>query len=263
MNQEDLEQYSGYSQLQTQQSQSAMMNTQQQAMFAEENRGLAETQLEVNSIISDIYHLLKQDIYLEKSDGTFEWKPLDNQQERTLTNWGVEKIMQMVKFYVNKNNLLSNYDEDAIKRLMKDFLVGLNNLMLMKYEFLFMQPDFEECRRILVERVENKKKMKVFALELLGKVADVEEIKRELLEELESKIEHEFEKLRIEKRKEKLREYETIIKQLEAIILATYNRAFRGEERGSIRRHTNISEIIGKPMSAERKGGGMFSWVKG
>jgi len=262
MNQEELEQYIGQSQLQTQQSQNAMMNAQQQVLLAEEQRGLAETQLEVDSIISKIYHLIRQDTYIEKPDGTFEWRPLSNQQERTLTNWGVDRTMQAVHFYVNKNNLLSNYDDITIKRLMKDFLIGLNNLMLLKYEFLFNEPDFEECKRILKERVENKKKLRVFAMELVGKPFDEQAIEDELLLELETKIEKEFEKVKTEKRKEKLREYETMIKQLDAMVLATYNRAYRGEERGSIRRHTNISEIIGKPMTVDRKQGGLFGWVK-
>jgi len=264
MTPEEMENLLGHSVLQGQQQQSALVGAQQQTILAEEERGLAETQLDVETIISRIYHLLRQDVYREKQDGTCEWTVLVNQQARTLSDWGVDRIMQVVNFYINKNNLLSNYDEKQINRIMKQFLVALNNLMLHKYEILFNEPSFEECKRILQERLDNKKKVKVFASELLGIKADEAAIEKELMDELEKRIEYEFEKVKVEKRKENIREYELIIVQLDAIVYAAYNRAYRGEERGSIRRHTNISEIIGKPMqNPNQNKGGAFGWLRG
>lgn len=44
-----------------------------------------------------------------------------------------------------------------------------------------------------------------------------------------------------------------IFESLSQLVFAILNRAWKGEERGSIRRHTNISEILGKnsPMDYE------------
>lgn len=264
MNQEEMEYMIGQQSLHTGSSQSAMLNAQAQSVISEQERGLAETQLEVDSILSRCYHLLRQDVYREKEDGTYEWKPLTNQKERTLSDWGVDRIMQICNFYINKNNLLSNYDDVQIDRIMLRFELELNDLVLLKYEILFNEPDTDECKRILLERIENKKKLRVFALELVGKPIDEKQIRDELLKELETKIEKEMEKVKVEKRKENIREYGIIMAQLDAIVFATYNRALRGEERGSIRRHTNISEIIGKPLSvSEQKKGGAFAWLRG
>ena len=45
-----------------------------------------------------------------------------------------------------------------------------------------------------------------------------------------------------------------IFTQLEALVEATHNRAWKGEERGSLRRHFNISEVIGgRPPMPEKK----------
>ena len=64
-----------------------------------------------------------------------------------------------------------------------------------------------------------------------------------------------------ETRKEKIRDYGLIIVQLEIIVFATLNRAYRGEERGSLRRHMNVSELIGaKPTPSQQDKGGIFSW---
>ena len=245
--------------LQGQTQQNALANAQQQYYLDERERGLAETQLDVTEIISKIYHLLQQDVWREDDQGIGSWKPV-KPVERTLTDWGVDRIMQVTNFYVNKNNLLSNYDEKQINRLMLRFVKEINDLVLLKYQLLFRQPTFEECKTILLDRIEGKKQLKMFAYEILGKIPNEKEIKAELVNEVEHKLEKEIEKIRNEQRKEKIREYGILMAQLETMVYATFNRAWRGEERGSIRRHTNISEVIGKMQSPQQKGG-MFKWV--
>ena len=60
-----------------------------------------------------------------------------------------------------------------------------------------------------------------------------------------------------------LSEFEMLFEQLSQLVFATLNRAWKGEERGSIRRHTNISEIIGSRPNMPKESGGMFSrWKK-
>jgi len=228
----------------------------------EQEKNLAETQLDVNEILSEAYHLLKQDVLVEQDDGLIRWKPLPDAKQRALTDWGVDRIMQLLKAYINKNTLLSNFDDVTINRRMLKFMLALNGMMLMKYEHLFRKPTFEECKQILKNRLEEKKQVKMFSMEMAGLKPDEETIKKDILLELEDRIESELEKIRHEQRKEKLREYEVLITQLEAMVEATHNRAWKGEERGSIRRHTNISEIIGAKPSMKEKGG-VFGWMKG
>jgi len=53
-----------------------------------------------------------------------------------------------------------------------------------------------------------------------------------------------------------------IFTQLNALVEATHNRAWKGEERGSLRRHFNISEVIGGKSPMPEKQGGFFGWGK-
>lgn len=231
-----------------------------QYYLEEKEKGIVDIQLEVDSIKSDIYHLLKQDILKMNGDSLrSEWEPI-GMKERTLTDWGVERIMQTIHFYINKNTLLTNFNEEQIRSIMLTFMQETNDLVLLKYQNLFREPTFEECKEMMEEKVADKKKMKVFTLELLGKDVDEIQITKDLMTELEKTLEKEMEKIKTEKRKEKIRDYGLLVAQLEIIVFATLNRAWKGEERGSIRRHTQISELIGGRAPMQQKSGGMFSW---
>lgn len=226
----------------------------------EQEKGLAETQLDVEAIIAEIYHLLKQDKKVMK-EGKISWDDISNESDRVLTEVGVERIMQLVNFYVNKNTLLSNFDTPQIDRIMLRFCTELNDLILLKYQTLFVVPNFEECKKILQERIKEKAKLREFSSEILGTKINVKNVEEQMFKEIEFKIEKEIEKIKIESRKEKLREYGLMMAQLEVMIYSTLNRAYRGEERGSIRRHTNISEIIGNHPQPQKNNGGMFGWL--
>lgn len=229
-----------------------------QLFLEEREKGLVDITLEVDTIKTEIYHLIKQD-KLEVDGDSFVWKPLLDQKKRILSDEGVDRIMQVIHFYVNKNTLLSNFSEDQINRLMLRFVTELNDLILLKYQVLFYNLSFDQCKIIIKERIKDRKKMKMFSLEILGKDINEKEINDQLLKEIENNLEREMTKVREEQRKEKLRDYGLIMAQLETMVYATLNRAWKGEERGSIRRHTTISELIGtKPTSQDK--GGIFSW---
>ena len=262
MNEEDYNQMYNQSVIQGETLKNANISGQQYYL-EEKERGLAEVQLEVDSIKEDIFHLLQQDVY-KTHNGKTDWISLEDLKQRTLSDWGVDRIMQIIHFYVNKNTLLSNFSAEQIDRIMLRFMSELNDLVLLKYQNLFRHLTFEECKEVILERIENKKKLRMFAYEIIGKDFNEKEIKTKLLHEIEKNIEEEIQKVRNEKLKEKIREYGSLISQLEIIVFATLNRAWKGEERGSIRRHTNISELIGgRPQQQQKSKGGLFGWGKG
>lgn len=265
MNPEEYEELGSHAQIAAIQNKSAVdAATASQLYLEDREKGIVDIQLEVDSIKLDIYHLLRQDrLTLDDENNKTEWKASQD-KDRTLTEWGVERLMQIIHFYINKNTLLTNFDEKQIKQIMYTFMKEINDLVLLKYEHLFREPTFEEAKDIIQEKFDNKKKMKTFTLQLLDKEVDEKQIKKDLMIEMERTFEKEIEKIKIERRKEKLREYGLLIAQLEVIVYATLNRAFRGEERGSIRRHTQISELIGSKSPLQQKSsGGMFSWGRG
>lgn len=244
-------------------SQQAQAAAAAQYYVEEKEKSIAEAQLEVEVTLTKLYHLLKQDSYkLVEEGGKMGWVPLADGKKRVLTDEGVERIMQTMNFYINKENLLSNFNEEQINRIMLTFRLALNANFFMKYNVIFRQPSFEECKEILKIRLQEQVDMKKYAIEVAGGIVDkaTEEIlAKGVLKELENKIDKEMRKIKEEKRKENLREWELVFEQLSQIVLATLNRAWKGEERGSLRRHTNISEVLGNssPRSQEA---GRFKW---
>ncbi|MHA1880880.1 MAG: hypothetical protein ACTSYG_10840 [Candidatus Heimdallarchaeota archaeon] len=227
----------------------------------EKEKSIAEAQLEVEGTLDKLYHLLRQDVWKDVGRGRMDWVPLEDEKKRVLTDEGVDRIMQTMAFYINKENLLSNFNETQINNIMLTFRLALNANFFMRYNTLFRQPTFEECKKILQDRLKEQEELKKYAKELLGVKPNEEEIKKEVFREVENRVEKEIQKIREEKRRENLREWELLFEQLSQMILATLNRAWRGEERGSLRRHTSISEVLGNTAPAQKEGG-LFKWIK-
>ena len=230
----------------------------QQYYVEEQEKNLAESQLDCEKTLTNIYHKLKQD-YLEPTpDGRMEWKPIAP-EDRVLTDLGVNKIMQVMETYVNKETLLSNFDDIQIRRRMLDFCKALNAHLYFKYEVYFRLPTLEECKKILDERIDREVQYKITAKKMFGEELDIETARREVMEQFGSSLHDELQSIFKAKKMENLREYELLFTEMKAIVDATHNRAWKGEERGSLRRHFNIAEVIGKPAQQENKG--MFKWL--
>jgi len=238
----------------------ANQNKQIQYQMEEAEKNLAEAQLDCEETLSQIYHLLKQDILKVSDKGVFEWVAIDDPRKRVLTDEGVDRIMQIMRSYINKETLLSNFDEKTIGRRMLKFCLSFSALMFLKYEVYFRIPSIKECKEILKERIEERIERKKMTAELLKKEFDFEKVEKEILSEVEPRMEYEIQKIRQERSKLNLREFEMMFTQLESLVEATHNRAWKGEERGSLRRHFNISEVIGGRSPMPEKKGGIFGW---
>jgi len=238
----------------------ANQTRQLQYQMEEGEKNLAEAQLDCEETLTKIYHLLKQDNLKPNADGILEWKAIDDAKKRVLTEEGVDKIMQIIQSYINKETLLSNFDEKMIARRMLEFSLALSAVIFMKYDVYFRTPSLEECKDILQLRIDEKNKRKRINLELMNKEVDEDKIKEETLKEIEPRIEYEIQKIKQEQTKLNLREFEMIFTQLKALVESTHNRAWKGEERGSLRRHFNISEVIGGRNPVPQTKGGWFGW---
>ena len=240
-------------------SQQAQMNAQTQYYLQEQERGMAESQLECETTLTKLYHQLKQDISIINSQGDIEYLPITDEKKRRLTDDGVHRIIELMSFYVNKENLLSNFNEDQINGIMLRFRLAFSANILMRYKLYFRQPNFEECKQIFLQRISDKKTLRMFAAEMAGVKIDSDKVQKELLFEYEDKMEYELNKIKEEKKKEMLSEFELLFEQLSQLVYASLNRAWKGEERGSIRRHTNISEINSPMRPQQNQDGGLFS----
>jgi len=87
--------------------------------------------------------------------------------------------------------------------------------------------------------------MRKFALELMDKEADEDKIEVELLKEMEGRIERELVTIKDQKRKSKLKRFESLTRMVQDTIHSAYQRAWKGQERTTLRQHIHISESRG------------------
>ena len=217
---------------------------QQRYVIEEREKSLAQEQLECEQTLNKLYHKLKQDVLTPIPDGRIEWLPCPP-DKRILTDEGVNKLMQVIESYVNKETLLSNFDAKQIQTRMLQFCKAINSLIFMKYEMYFRLPSIDECELILEAQIQDKINTRLMGLRLMGEPMDEVAVRKDILQQYGSSFEDEITTIRNLKLRENIREYEIIFTQIVHIVEAIHNRAFRGEERGSIRRHQNITEVIG------------------
>ena len=225
--------------------QAMTQNVQQDAMaiqIREYTVNLVKEQLSLAVELTNIENLLKGKVLDSETE---KWLPAPSSNMIILTDYGVHLIMNTIMFYLNKNTLLSNYDEDTIKQKMEDFATSLTDTIFMEYEKVFQYPTFEECKEVLNERIKRKTELRVFSLELIGKTADKKTIEKEFLDEIESKVENEINKIKEQIIKNKLKRFELIIREVQDAVHSTYLRAWNGQERRTLRQHIHISETMG------------------
>lgn len=262
MTPEEYEIIMGNSQLLQQQSMTNQAQMQQQ-MFQEQERGLAEEQLDVEEIIDRIYNLLQGKELKDNGQGVKEWIINQNNDMRILSEWGIQRVMQTVRFHINKNTLLSNFDSGQVNNLMYHFTTEMNDLVLLKYTMLFREMSFDECKKILENKIDEKEKLRNFAITLLGQVPDKQRIRQNILNEIEGRIEYEINKVKEDALKERIKEYGLLLWEIEQSLYSTLNRALGGKERETLRRHAQFTEVRALTPEGMQKKGGMFSWLKG
>jgi len=94
---------------------------------------LIKWQLELDSILERVEHLLRGDkpTFVK---GNLIWKSPKDNKDRTLNDFGVSEIMKILSMYLNRNTILSNYDEETINFKVYDFGMEIADLFYLKYE---------------------------------------------------------------------------------------------------------------------------------
>lgn len=101
------------------------------------NENLIQWQLELDTILERIEHMLRGDkpTYVQ---GSLIWKSPEKTKEgedqQIFNEEGVNEIMRVLSMYLNRNTILSNYDEKTIDDKMFDLGNELADLIFLKYE---------------------------------------------------------------------------------------------------------------------------------
>jgi len=232
----------------------ANLNASQQHMsIPEPDTNLIREQLDLGPELKRIDYLLRSYTLV---DG--KWVKPTEENLIILSDYGVHIIREFISWYVNKNTLLSNYEEEMILDKMKDSATVLNELIFRNYEKIFLEPSFESCRKELMKRLEKKAEIKQFARTLVGQESNKEDIQKQLLSEIEDKIEGELDKIKKELRSDKLKRFSFILRVVQDTVHSAFNRAWNGQERRSLRQHMQITETKGgfaMPPEMNKSGG--------
>ncbi len=91
-------------------------------------------QLELDNIMERIEHLLKGNILKEDEAGNITYDAPEDTTLIVLNDYGVQLIMNVISFYLNRNTILSNYKDVRIFEILYDLGNELADLVYINYE---------------------------------------------------------------------------------------------------------------------------------
>ena len=235
---------------------------QQEAFIQQEDKSVVKEQLDLSEEIARIDYLIKG-YSLEPGANGLEWIKPKNDDMVIFSEYGIHLIRNTICWYLNKNLLLSNFDEETIRKKMWDFTNDLIDTIFMEYDKVFLYPSVKDCIDVLKERIDRRTEVACYAREVIGGEYDREAIRREKFNEIENRIENELEKIRQQIIKSKLKRFVMTIRTIQDSIHNTYMRAWKGIERDTLRKYTHVSETRGNSgFTPQQQSGGFWPWSK-
>ncbi len=214
------------------------------SMFSQSSEdNLIRWQLDLKEDLDYIYHLLKGDIITEDADGNQKYQPSPDDISKPFNEVGVQTLMNVVYFYLNRNTLLANYDDKTVYWKVLDFGYRLNDLLFNRYHELMLTTTFEkEFEKLYHSPV-------IIIDEVLYTDIDINGIKHrlridtEIIDLIDNKIDEHLQ--------EKIKMIPMIHGQIVDAVHSAFSRAIGGGERDSLRtaRHV-IQNNPDKMMSA-------------
>ena len=111
----------------------------QSSLFGNANeQNLIQYQLDLREELERIDHLLRGHQLKYDGTGNLKWVEPTDDSMKPFNDKGVQIIMNVISFYLNRNTILSNYSEDMINWKMMDLGDELADLIFMKYEEMGM-----------------------------------------------------------------------------------------------------------------------------
>lgn len=176
MNPQELQDYESYhermqQELQNMQlDQNKMANAQASMFNSEEQQNLIRWQLDLREDLDRIYHLLKGDVIGEDENGNIIYVPAKDPNLKPFNEFGVQLIMNIMSFYLNRNTILSNYSDEIINWKVLDFGYDLSDLIHNKYEDMMLTVETEDHQKIEDHLAEKLKLMPMIVRELVDTV---------------------------------------------------------------------------------------------
>lgn len=201
---------------------------------------LIRWQLDLREDLDRIYHLLKGDQITEDADGNVKYSEATHDDLKPFNEFGVQMMMNILQFYLNRNTLLSNYTEDKIEEKVLDFGRRLNDLLHNRYEEIMMTLDLKKSVGELIGKEIKELPSGIFVTDFAYKsdgTITYNELPPAVLKwKDELKRNHMVKKLKI---------YEMMVGSLVDSVHSAYLRALKGGERESLRTARTVNQTEG------------------
>lgn len=208
---------------------------------------LIRYQLDLIEVVDRIKHLLRGDIESEDKDGNITYQPNNNDEEKTFNDYGVKKIMNIISFSINRNTLLSNFDNETINWKCEDFGNRISDLILCEFSKMMLttsfEKEFEKEYGVKCEKLPDN----VYVVEMKDRWGQVyhQYLDKDIIMKINLRI--------AEHLLHKAETYPLIVDELVDSYHASLLRALAGGERESLRtaRVVSQSENIGKQLNQQ------------
>ena len=128
------------------------------SLFGEEAQdNLIRWQLDLKEDLDRIYHLLRGDKIIESEEGT-TYEENEDPESKPFNEFGVKLLMNIMSFYLNRNTILSNYDEETINWKVHDFGIDLSDLIHNRYEDMMITTKSKDTE-VIRDHLANKLKL--------------------------------------------------------------------------------------------------------
>lgn len=203
------------------------------------DENIAKWQLDLSEDLDRIYHLLQGHSLGSDEKGNIIYVEPKDYNQKPFNEYGVQQIMNILSFYLNRNTILSNYKDDVINKKVYNFGVELTDLIHNKYQDMMTTISVEDVLRELtgtepvrlpdgryVARVDKFYENGVLKIKIIYYDDMIMEYIHEVLRNSIA---------------EKIKLYPMIVRALVDTVHSAYLRAYNGGERDSLRKSMNLS----------------------
>ena len=128
---EEEELNTSYGKVQQQRDYDPRQNSQLSSFATRQDENIIRWQLELNDILERAEHILRGDVPKFR-EGHIVWEANPHPQLNALNEQGVAECMKVLSMYINRNTILSDYDNAEINIKVFDFSRAINNLIFMR-----------------------------------------------------------------------------------------------------------------------------------
>lgn len=121
---------------------------------------VVEWQLNLDKELELIHHQIRGHIIVRDDDGNEKWEAPEDEEQALLNEKGAQEMEKIIRNYLNKNLLLSDFDQATINERVKQFAHRLRRFLYLNYEEFglttyYKQKHFEMIVMNIVDMIES------------------------------------------------------------------------------------------------------------